>query len=87
MKLSSYAENELNNLKPKISEEEFKQVNQYSGFITKKYLGLIIKNLKVLSKNGSNLEYIEMVNNLFELDPGQQPVIQKSDKSGEIVEK
>ena len=67
-KLTSYSEIELSNLKKRISKDEFHYVSQYSDFITKKYLGLIIKNLRQLSKNGSSLEYIDLVNNLFDLE-------------------
>jgi glutamyl-tRNA reductase len=68
-KLTSFSENELLNLKKRISKDEFYCVSQYSDFITNKYLGLIIKNLRKLSNNGNSLEYIDLVNNLFDLEP------------------
>ena len=84
-KLLSYSENELSDLKKKTSKEEYKCVNSYSDFITKKYLGLIIKNLKKLSKNGTNLEYIELVNNLFELEPGIKDQEKNTNIPGDII--
>jgi glutamyl-tRNA reductase len=36
--------------------------------IEKKYLGLLIKNLKTISENGKKVEYIKLVNMLFDLD-------------------
>lgn len=36
--------------------------------IEKKYLGLIVKNLKALTENGKKVEYIKLINQLFDLD-------------------
>jgi len=85
-KLFSYSEKELSTLKKKISEEEFNCVSRYSEFITKKYLGLIIKNLRDLSKNGSNPEYIEFVNNLFELTPKTEQKRKMDNQTGDQIE-
>ena len=85
-KLFSYSENELSNLKKRISKDEFHYVSQYSDFITKKYLGLIIKNLRELSKNGSNLEYIDLVNNLFDLEPVKDDNSNWPTENGENIE-
>ena len=59
--------NEIKNFKNKVDEEKFKAINDYGEFLQKKYLQFIVKNLKSLTNNGEKLEYIEMVNNLFEL--------------------
>ena len=85
-KLISYSENELSNLKKRISKDEFHCVSQYSDFITNKYLGLIIKNLRELSKNGSNLEYIDLVINLFDLEPGTKVQGDSITETGENIE-
>jgi glutamyl-tRNA reductase len=58
---------ELNNLKNKITKNEYEKVAEFANFLNRSYIGLIIKNLKTLSKNGSKFEYINLVNNLFEL--------------------
>lgn len=85
-KLTSFSENELINLKKRISKDEFHCVSQFSDFITNKYLGLIIKNLRELSKNGSNPEYIDLVNNLFDLEPGKKVQGDCINKTGENIE-
>jgi glutamyl-tRNA reductase len=58
---------ELSSLKNKISENEFDRVEEFAHYIKGKCLGLVIKNLKTLSHNGQNVEYIDLVNNLFQL--------------------
>ena len=67
VKLKSITDNELKNLAHKITEEEYQRVSDFAHMVNKKYLGLVIKNLKALSHDGSKIEYIEMVNRLFEL--------------------
>jgi len=67
-KLGGLMENELINLKNSISEEEFGCLKRFSDKVHKKYLGLIIKNLKDISDNGRHVEYIDLVNNLFDLN-------------------
>jgi glutamyl-tRNA reductase len=69
-KFSSLGQGELATLKNKLTEEEFRKVVEFADFLQGKYLGLIVKNLKKISKNGQRLDYIDMVNQLFELDGG-----------------
>jgi glutamyl-tRNA reductase len=57
----------LKNLKSGVTENEFDRMSEFGECIKKKYLGLIIKNLKELSNNGQKPEYINLVNNLFGL--------------------
>jgi glutamyl-tRNA reductase len=59
---------ELNKLSNRLPENEYSRVAEYASFIEGKYLGLIVKRLKDLSKNGQQLEYLDMVNKLFELE-------------------
>ncbi len=66
-KFESILGNELKSLKNKITESEYEKVAEFANFLNGKYTGLIIKNLKSLSKNGSKFEYINLINNLFEL--------------------
>lgn len=66
-KFESIIGKELNSLKNKITENEYKKVAEFANFLNGKYIGLIIKNLKVMSTNGSKFEYINLINNLFEL--------------------
>ncbi len=47
--------------------DENELVTRYADHISRKYARLFIRNLKTLSDNGKQREYIEMVNRLFEL--------------------
>jgi glutamyl-tRNA reductase len=67
-KLENINKKELDSLKNKIPHEEFLKVSKYGDYITGKYIRLIIKNLKYLSKNGEKPVYTNLVNNLFELE-------------------
>ena len=67
-KFKKINEKEIMNIKNKVDEEKFDIINNYGEVLQKKYLQFIIKNLKFLTNNGEKLEYIEMVNNLFELN-------------------
>ena len=48
----------------KIKEHEL--IEQYSEHISEKYAQIFIKNLKKVTDNGKNPEYIKIINNLFE---------------------
>jgi glutamyl-tRNA reductase len=43
-------------------------VSQYGKHITNKYTRLLIKNLKTVTDNGKKTEYIEIINDLFDLN-------------------
>lgn len=58
---------ELEILKNKLSQDEYEKVTKYGNFITGKFSRMIIKNLIMLTKNGRELEYVNLVNQLFEL--------------------
>jgi glutamyl-tRNA reductase len=66
-KLGSLSENELKRLSKRISESEYQRVEEFARLIEGKYLGMITKQLRDLSKNGQRLEYIDFVNRLFDL--------------------
>jgi glutamyl-tRNA reductase len=68
-KINAMAESELKNLSRNLTEDEHQKVSNFAQFLSKKYLGLVIKNLRSLSNEGRNLEYIRLVNELFNL-PG-----------------
>ena len=82
-RLSGLMENELNNLESKVSESEFDCLKKYSDKMNKKYLGMIIKNLKLHSENGKYVEYIDLVNNLFDLKVSERDAISEEVKIGE----
>jgi glutamyl-tRNA reductase len=68
----SIPEAELKKLKNRLSPETYQRLEEYSDFIKGKYLGMIVKNLKNLSRDGRQLEYIDLVNNLFDLTSGEK---------------
>lgn len=47
--------------------DDLERVEECAKFIEGKYLGLVVRQLKALSKNGQRLEYIDMVHKLFDL--------------------
>ncbi len=69
-KIDNLAADELRSLNNKLTEIEYGKVVAFAGFLKRKYLSMIIKNLKSLSENGKKLDYIELVNDLFELNRG-----------------
>lgn len=79
-KMDSLMEQELSNRKGNLTEKEYSAFEAFSSQINKKYLGMIVKNLKILSRNGQNVEYIDMANNLFDLN------IQEGSRGEESVE-
>jgi len=58
---------ELRNLKKGLSVDECDLLEECGGYLKRKYLDFIIRNLKRISDNGRKLEYIEFVNNLFDI--------------------
>jgi len=71
-RLASISEEELRALKRRLPEETFQKVEDFGQFLQGKYLGLIVKNLKSLSRNGRRVEYVDLVNELFELRGGER---------------
>ncbi len=67
-RLGTITSEELTKLSNRLPENEYSRVAEYASFIEGKYLGLIVKKLKDLSKNGQQLEYLDMVSQLFELE-------------------
>lgn len=66
-KLASIAFGELDELKCKMTAEEFEKVYRFADFLQGKYLGLVIRNLKKMTRGGSNQECIDVIHRLFEL--------------------
>ncbi|OHD69995.1 MAG: glutamyl-tRNA reductase [Spirochaetes bacterium RBG_16_67_19] len=71
-RFDSISQGELDSLRNRLPEETFRKVEEFGRFLQGKYLGLIIKNLKSLSREGRQLEFIDMVNDLFELRGGER---------------
>ncbi len=76
-KLSSLVDRELDNVQGNVSEEEYQFLEHFSSRLHKKYLGLIVKNLKQLSDNGRHVEYIDLVNNLFDLKTSERSIVEE----------
>jgi len=49
-------------------EGEYEKATIYGDLITKKFIGLMIENVKSVTNNGRKQEYITMVNKLFDLN-------------------
>jgi glutamyl-tRNA reductase len=49
-------------------EIDYEKATAYGELITKKFIGLMIENVKSFTNNGQEKEYITMVNKLFELN-------------------
>ncbi|MBP1617943.1 MAG: hypothetical protein H6Q14_1770 [Bacteroidetes bacterium] len=58
---------EIKNYQKNLNEPDLGMVELYGSHMADKYSGLIIKNLKHLTDNGKNVEYLQMINRLFEL--------------------
>ncbi len=71
-KFESLTRRELRSLQNKLPEETYGRVLEFTEFLQGKYLGLIVKNLKRLSHDGRLIEYVDLVNNLFELRQEQE---------------
>ena len=59
---------ELEIYKKKIYGQEFLKIQEYGNHISERYINTIVENLILSSRNGKKLEYIELVNKLFELN-------------------
>jgi glutamyl-tRNA reductase len=66
-RLDSISQAELGSLKHRLPGETFQKVEEFGRYLQGKFLGMVVKNLKSLSEDGRKLEYIDLVNNLFEL--------------------
>ncbi len=71
-KFESISDAELRKLKNRLPENEYEKVQEYARFINGKYLGLLIKNLKLLSSDGRRLDCVEILRELFELGRGEK---------------
>lgn len=49
-------------------DSEYGKATAYGEMITKKFIGMMIENVKSVTNNGRKQEYIKMVNKLFELN-------------------
>jgi glutamyl-tRNA reductase len=64
----SINKNELEGFKRINKAGENQLLDDYSTHITDKYTRLLIKNLKEVTNNGKKLEYVKVLNELFELN-------------------
>jgi glutamyl-tRNA reductase len=59
------SKNVLDNMIKNQEAEEYGKALEYGDLITKKLIGMMIENIKSVTDNGSNREYITVVNQLF----------------------
>jgi glutamyl-tRNA reductase len=59
------SKNVLDGLIKNREQEEYERALEYGDLITKKLIGMMIENIKSVTDNGSNGEYIRVVNQLF----------------------
>ena len=64
---------ELRKLETRLSGQEFEHVERYTKYLRGKYLGTLVKQIKILSRNGQSIEYIDLVNRLFDLEHAIDP--------------
>lgn len=66
-KIYGIGEKELKEYKKELSSQEFERMNDLSCSIRKRFVGLVVKHLREMTKNGQSPEYIDVVNKLFGL--------------------
>ena len=59
------SKNVLDSMIKNREEEEYERAMEYGDLITKKLIGMLIENIKSVTDNGCNREYITVVNQLF----------------------
>ncbi len=59
------SKNVLDSIIKNREEEEYERAMEYGDLITKKLIGMLIENIKSVTDNGCNREYITVVNQLF----------------------
>ena len=58
---------EFDDYKKNKPEIDYQKIWEYGDHISEKFSGLLIRNLKTLTDNGKKIEYLSMINELFEL--------------------
>jgi glutamyl-tRNA reductase len=70
MNMRKLREDEMAVYKNSEDELKFKIIDEYTNRITQKYIGLLIKNLKDVSKNNPSSHSLNVINDLFMFDKG-----------------
>jgi glutamyl-tRNA reductase len=65
MNMQQFRENEMAVYKSNGDEQEFKMIDEYTNRITQKYIGMLIKNLKEISKTNPSSSSLNLINDLF----------------------
>ncbi len=60
--------NELTEYCKNMDEEQVKEIDKYTGLLTQKYIRMFIKNLKDATHNGSSIDSLDVVNQLFNFE-------------------
>ncbi len=71
MNMQQFRENEMTNYKNNGDEQGFKIIDECTNRITQKYIGMLIKNLKEISKNNPSSSSLNLINDLFMFEKKQ----------------
>ena len=61
-------ENEMNLYKNTEDGQKFKIIDEYTNRLTQKYIGMIIKNLREVSKTRPSSHSLNIINKLFKFE-------------------
>lgn len=67
-RLKEVNKSQLDGFKKVKNDDEAEKVSQFGDIMTSKLTRLMIRNVKTITDNGRNKEYVELVNKLFELN-------------------
>jgi glutamyl-tRNA reductase len=66
--MQDLCKNELTEYCKNMDEEQVKEIDKYTGLLTQKYIRMFIKNLKDATHNGSSIDSLDVVNQLFSFE-------------------
>ena len=69
--MNKIREDEMNAYKGVEDAQKFELIDEYTNRITQKYIGVIIKNLREVSKSRPSSQSLNMINKIFMVDNGQ----------------
>ncbi len=66
--LQQLSQKELTEYHKNMDSDTVKQIDKYTGLLTQKMIRSLIKNLKIATHNGSSIDSLEVINQLFNFD-------------------
>ena len=70
--IAAIGADELEKLAARMPQKEFQQTKEYADYLRDKLLSVVVKRLRTLTNDGQGLEYIDLVNRLFDLSARQE---------------